>query len=92
MGLNEKYAKFLFDKILRGVQELHESGIYHRNLNINTILLDKNYNPIISNFACATNFVGNNLFGQFGNPEFSLLKCKIIKLMMDLKQIYLALE
>ena len=46
---------FFFDKILRGVQELHESGIYHRNLNINTILFDKNYNPIISNFACATN-------------------------------------
>ena len=70
MGLNEKYAKFIFYKILRGVQELHNSGICHRNLNLNTILLDKNYNPIISNFACATNFVGNNLFGQFGNPEF----------------------
>jgi len=43
-----------------GVQALHGANICHRNLKMQTILLDKNFNPKISNFVFATQFQQNN--------------------------------
>ena len=48
----------LLKKILQGVQALHGAGI--RNLKLEIILLDKNFNPKISNFAFSRQFIQNN--------------------------------
>ena len=58
--LSERHAKFIFRKILNGVRALHGAGICHRNLQLQNILLDQNFNPKISNFDIATLFQGNN--------------------------------
>ena len=61
---NERFtgrqAKYIFKKILLGVQALHGANICHRNLKMQNILLDKNFNPKISNFVFATQFQQNN--------------------------------
>ena len=44
-------AKYLFSKILKGVQEIHNSGLCHLDLKLENILLDSNYNPIICDFG-----------------------------------------
>ena len=59
-GFIEKHAKYIFKKILLGVQALHEAGYCHRNLKSQTILLDQNFNPKISCFIFATRFKQNN--------------------------------
>ena len=56
----ERQAKYIFKKILLGVQALHVANICHRNLKMQNILLDKNFNPKISNFVFATQFQQNN--------------------------------
>ena len=47
----EKYAKYLFSKIAKGVQEIHNSKLCHLDLKLENILLDENYNPIICDFG-----------------------------------------
>ena len=49
-GVDEIYAKSIFEKILKGVKALHEAGICHRDLKPSNILLDLNLNPIITDF------------------------------------------
>jgi serine/threonine protein kinase len=47
----EKHAKYLFSKIAKGVQEIHNSELCHLDLKLENILLDENYNPIICDFG-----------------------------------------
>ena len=49
-GVDEIYAKSIFEKILKGVKTLHEAGICHRDLKPSNSLLDLNLNPIITDF------------------------------------------
>ena len=53
-GLKKEYAKVIFVKILRGVHYCHEKGICHRDLKLDNILLDENFNPKIADFGFAT--------------------------------------
>ena len=53
-GLKEKYCKVIFYKILKGIQALHNAGICHRDLKLQNILLDDNFNPKICDFGFAT--------------------------------------
>ena len=52
--LKEKYTKIIFAKILKGIQACHNMGICHRDLNMQNILLDENFNPKICDFNYAT--------------------------------------
>ena len=53
-GFEEKYCKVIFRKILKGVQAFHNAGICHRDLKLENILLDKDFNPKICDFGFAT--------------------------------------
>ena len=54
-GFSQLCSKYIFDRILRGVQAFHGAGICHRHLNLDNILINQNYNPIITGFEYATN-------------------------------------
>ena len=58
-GLEEKYAKLIFKKILLGVQACHNAGICHRDLKMQNILVDDNFNPKICDFGFAAEIKGN---------------------------------
>ena len=57
--LTERQAKYIFKKILLGVQALHIAGYCHRNLNLQNILLDQNFNPKINDFSFAMQIQDN---------------------------------
>ena len=71
---NEKQAKFIFKKILNGVQALHGAGIFHADLRPENILLDAQFNPKISCFALSRIFRQNNvnipMNGYFGTRNY----------------------
>ena len=52
-GLGEKYSKVIFRKILEGVQACHNANICHRDLKMQNILFDKQFNPKICDFGFA---------------------------------------
>ena len=50
-SLEEKYAKILFKKILKGIQDMHNIKICHRDIKLDNLLLDENFNPKICDFG-----------------------------------------
>ena len=52
-GLGEKYGKVIFRKILKGVQACHNANICHRDLKMQNILFDEQFNPKICDFGFA---------------------------------------
>ena len=58
-GLQETYSKVIFAKILKGIQACHKAGICHRDLKMQNILVDANFNPKICDFGFATYNTGN---------------------------------
>ena len=63
-GLKEKYAKLVFKKILKGVQACHNTGICHRDLKMQNILVDEFFNPKICDFGFATEIEGKDGSGK----------------------------
>ena len=68
-GFPEKYSKVIFSKILKGVQACHNAGICHRDLKMENILLDKDFNPKICDFGFAT-FNTDSLNEFLGTPGY----------------------
>ena len=68
-GFGERCGKFIFKKILLGVQKLHSSGIYHRDLKVDNIFLDNDYNPKIGGFSFSC-INANNLKEFVGNERY----------------------
>ena len=54
--ISERYAKYIFLKILKGVQEIHKAGFCHLDLKFENIVLDEKYNPIICDFGYASEY------------------------------------
>ena len=69
-GLKKEYAKVIFAKILRGVLCCHNHGICHRDLKLENILLDENFNPKIADFGYATYNTGK-LIDLAGTPGYA---------------------
>ena len=53
-SFNKEYARVIFYKILKGVQNIHNSGICHLDLKLDNILMDIKYNPIICDFGLSS--------------------------------------
>ena len=51
--LGEQKAKLLFSKIVEGVQCMHNHNICHRDIKLENILFDDNFNPKICDFGFA---------------------------------------
>ena len=47
-GFSEKHSKLIFKKILLAINDLHKANICHRDITIENILLDENYDIKIS--------------------------------------------
>ena len=58
-GFEEIYCKLIFEQILKGIQELHNIGLCHRNLTLDKILLGKNFEIKIANFSHADYNINN---------------------------------
>ena len=69
-GLKEKYCKIIFYKILKGIQACHNAGICHRDLKLQNILFDDNFNPKICDFGFAT-FNDKNLKDYLGTLNYA---------------------
>ena len=50
-GLEERFGKIIFYKILQGIQACHKVNICHRDLKLDNILFDINFNPKICDFG-----------------------------------------
>ena len=58
--LRNKTAKLIFHKILKGLEAIHISGICHRDLKMDNILMDQFYNPKICDFGLSTELRGKD--------------------------------
>ena len=79
----EEYARVIFYKVLKGVQNIHNSGICHLDLKLENILMDKNYNPIICDFGLSgyiedlkSGKTEKRSPGSLGYKAPELIKCK----------------
>lgn len=52
--LSEDSARFLFLQIIKGVEHMHSKGIWHRDLKVNNILIDKEFRIKIVDFGLAS--------------------------------------
>ena len=58
--LRERDASKLFAQLMSGVWYCHQKKIVHRDLKLDTVLLDRNRNVIITDF-CSSNYFGNRI-------------------------------
>ena len=77
-SIKEIYCKIIFQKIFLGIQCLHKHNICHRDLKLENILFDEDFNPIISDFGYAC-FNSNDLKYNVGTKKFMPPEAKIGK-------------
>ena len=72
-GLGEDKSKTFFYKIIKGIESIHAKGICHRDIKLENILMDGNFNPKFADFGNATENTPNlnNYFGTipYAAPE-----------------------
>ena len=77
-GLGELFSKIIFQKIMKGIQFIHQHNICHRDIKLDNILLDENFCPKICDFGFASmntqNLNGNLGTSGYKPPEISRLK------------------
>ncbi len=79
-GFNEDFGKIIFKGILNGIKACHDKNIIHRDLKLENILLDSNFNPKIADFGIGVILKNNeklkNITGtrSYQAPEILLKK------------------
>ena len=68
-GFKEIYCKVIFSKIMKGIQFCHKHNICHRDIKLQNILFDADFNPKICDFGFAC-FNAPNLKDDLGTPEY----------------------
>jgi serine/threonine protein kinase len=67
---SERQAKLIFKKILEGIKAIHNSNLCHRDIKLDNILLDNDYNPKIYGFHfCCEN--SNDLKDFLGTYSYT---------------------
>ena len=72
-GFEEKISKIIFKTILETIEKLHNIGIYHLDLKLENILLDKDFNIKIADFGLSEQKTkkNNGIFkGKIGTKKF----------------------
>ena len=72
-GFEEDYARLIFKKILEGIQFCHNAKICHLDIKMDNILLDENFDPIITDFGLSIKIEGKEAILQ----HFRGSKCYI---------------
>eukprot|EP00350_Pseudokeronopsis_sp_OXSARD2_P010086 CAMPEP_0170553810 /NCGR_PEP_ID=MMETSP0211-20121228/11626_1 /TAXON_ID=311385 /ORGANISM="Pseudokeronopsis sp., Strain OXSARD2" /LENGTH=246 /DNA_ID=CAMNT_0010862373 /DNA_START=2178 /DNA_END=2918 /DNA_ORIENTATION=+ len=69
--LSEQYAKFVFKQIMEGILQIHITGVVHRDIKLDNILLDGHGNIKIGDFGVSRKtHEGEILFEQCGTPAY----------------------
>lgn len=71
----EDYGRYLFYELLKGVEAIHSSGFAHRDLKIENIMIDNNYNVKIGDFGFASRLEGKNGTGKLSSQVGTLKYC-----------------
>jgi len=74
-GLTEEAARYFFDHIADAIRYLHSKGIAHRDIKLENILLDENYNPLICDFGLSRKlseigFITNDIRDKVGTVHY----------------------
>lgn len=67
-GFGERYGRCIFKDILNGLNGCHQAGIAHRDLKMENIMLDKDFNIKIADFGFATLLRGKNNDNLLSTP------------------------
>ncbi|CAI2364797.1 unnamed protein product [Moneuplotes crassus] len=63
-SMDDRVVRYYFRQLLQGIDFMHNSGYCHRDLKLENILLDNEYNIKISDFGFATSLRGSNQDNQ----------------------------
>ena len=74
-SFGEVYGKFIFYQLLHGVMAIHNSGFVHRDLKIENVMFDCNYNIKIADFGFATRKEGKQGLGKLTSRLGTLKYC-----------------
>lgn len=67
-GFPEKYSRPIFKKILEGLEACHQAGVAHRDMKMDNVMLDDDYNPKIADFGFAALLQGKDGDGILRTP------------------------
>ena len=60
-GFKERHTKLIFKKILEGIQFCHKAHICHLDIKIQNILLNENFDPMITDFGFSEEIKGKEI-------------------------------
>ena len=63
--MHDLLAKYYFKKLIKSIKYCHEYNVAHRDIKLENILLDENYNLLLSEFGLSLNIKDNNFLIKY---------------------------